>query len=168
VDDNDEPGRWMLVPEAADALAITENTLRTRLSRDAAQRRYRRRKGNDGLIRVWIGDDEVVVEEEPPELAIAVPEPVGVMVPEEAVLEIRATYEQIVALQKSQLGEVKALYEARLDDMRGQVEHLRQEMAHTRETMAPRSDLDAMHARHEELINLVKMLTKTSDGSDSA
>ena len=84
--------------------------------------------------------------------------------PEEAVLEIRATYEQIVALQKSQLSEIKALFEGRLDDMRNQIDHLRQELAQARETMAPRSDLDAMHARNEELIDLVKMLITKAEG----
>ena len=146
----DEPGRWALVPEAARALGISENNLRTRLSRH----RERSRRGNDGRVYVFVLDDAEAAEIEPEvEAALS-----GDTLPVEAVLEIKATYEQIVQLQKDQLREIKDLYESRLADARGDITYLRQELARIQDNSAPKTELDALHARHQELVDFVKLL----------
>ena len=59
-DTDHEGGQWLLVRDAAGALGISENTLRTRMSRDPHQRKYRRQHGNDGRVYIWVGDEQVV------------------------------------------------------------------------------------------------------------
>ncbi len=144
----DEPGRWLLVPEAALALRISENNLRTRLSRH----RERSRRGNDGRVYVFVPDNTAAAETEA-EATLS-----GNMLPVEAVLEIKATYEQIVLLQKDQLREIKDLYESRLADARGDITYLRQELVRVQDNSAPKTELQALHARHQELVEFVKLL----------
>ena len=82
----------------------------------------------------------------------------GGRVGELSVLEIKATYEQIVQLQKDQLREIKDLYESRLADARGDITYLRQELTRLQDNSAPKTELDALHARHQELVDFVKLL----------
>ncbi len=146
---DDEPGRWALVPEAARALGISENNLRTRLSRH----RERSRRGNDGRVYVFVSDDDAAAEIEPEAEATLS----GDTLPVEAVLEIKATYEQIVQLQKDQLREIKDLYESRLADARGDITYLRQELTRLQDNSAPKTELNALHTRHQELVEFVKL-----------
>ena len=145
---DDDVGHWLPVKEAAVALGLTENNLRTRLSR----RKERSRRGNDGRVYVFVGDDQAVAESTEPAA------PSGDMLPVEAVLEIKETYEQVVRLQRDQARELKEAYEARISDLKaiygGQVEALRQELVSTR--AENRTELEAVHARHSELVGLVR------------
>ena len=146
---NDDAGRWLPVKEAAATLGLTENNLRTRLSR----RKERSRRGNDGRVYVFVGDDQAVAESTVPAAA-----PSGNMLPVEAVLEIKETYEQVVRLQRDQARELKESYEARISDLKhiygDQVQALHQELAATR--AENRAELDAVHAKHKELADLVR------------
>ena len=146
---DDEPGQWLLVPEAARALGISENNLRTRLSRQ----RERSRRGNDGRVYAFVPDTVATEIEPEAEAALS-----GDTLPVEAVLEIKATYEQIVRLQKDQLQEIKDLYESRLADARGDITYLRQELTRLQDNSAPKTELEALHTRHQELVEFVKLL----------
>jgi hypothetical protein len=73
----DETGLWLSVPEAAEKMGITQNTLRTRMSRKGLPSSVRSRKGNDGRVQAWVTDDLTLYDTEdhtPPEPPPEAPE----------------------------------------------------------------------------------------------
>ena len=189
--DDEGPGDWLTVPEAAEKLGITEGNLRVRMTR----RRVRSRKDNQGRVTVFVpdgvtteilhpeNDDQPAPQdgENKPETAI----PLSVLE------EMQAVYNDVVGLQRhsyeERLTDQKTLYEGRVDrqdhqqaldsqkeryeaqitDLKAQhaaltaaqqdqIDFLRGELEKGQE--AAREQIQAVEARHQELIKLVGML----------
>lgn len=196
--DDDGPGEWLPVSEAAERLGITEGNLRVRMTR----RRVRSRKDNQGRVTVFVPErnNAVILQTgnsdqptPPPQEEKDTPE---TAIPLSVLEEMQAVYNDVVGLQRrsyeERLADQKTLYEDRVDrgdhlkaiedqkeryeaqitDLKAQhaaltaaqqdqIDFLRSELERSQE--AAREQIQAVEARHQELIKLVGMLLQKID-----
>jgi hypothetical protein len=138
--DNDR-GRWLPVSEAAEKLGITENNLRTKMSR----RSVRSRKGNDGRVQAWVADDLTEDDTDHHTPSESPPAPPEAHLPASVVDEIRRGYE-------GRIDDLKAVAVELAD--RGTAEIERMQVSHREEMdrlgKAYGSEIDDLRLRLDE------------------